>query len=172
MLLLIYAIDLLAFLWRKAHFIVLVVTFSIVIGQNLPHRRTNIFVLGASLCTPVYKYAVFVRWFKIWSSMLIKYCAGFAIALEVDEKFLDAESHSLMVFNWQKSTSPSHFLRNLIFGVISTTERHHNKPQITGGEKNFFGISVWSRWGYLDIFACLSFPFPSLLYWYALSIVR
>jgi len=36
------------------------VTFSIVIGQNLPHWRTNIFVLGASLCTLVYEYAVLV----------------------------------------------------------------------------------------------------------------
>jgi len=41
---------------------------------------------------------------------------------EVDEKFLNVESHSLMLVKWKKGTSPSHFLRNPTFGVISTTE--------------------------------------------------
>jgi len=41
--------------------------------------------------------------------------------LEDDEKFLDVESHSLMLVNWQKGTSPSHFPCNSTVGVISTT---------------------------------------------------
>jgi len=53
--------------------------------------------------------------------MIIKYSTCFIIALVVDEKFLDMESHSVMLVNWQ-NTSPSHFLRNPTFGVISTTE--------------------------------------------------
>jgi len=39
-------------------------------------------------------------------------------------------------FNWQKGTSPSHFLRNPTFGVISTKERLLGKPQTTGGEND------------------------------------
>jgi len=55
-----------------------------------------------------------------------KYGTDFIIPLVVDEKFLDMESHSLMSVNWQ-NTSPSHFLRNPTFGVISTTERLFSK---------------------------------------------
>jgi len=69
--------------------------------------------------------------------VLIKYGIGLIIALEVDEKSLDVKSHSLMSVNRQKGTSPSHFLRNPTFGIISTTERFP-MPQITGGEKDFF----------------------------------
>jgi len=54
--------------------------------------------------------------------VIIKYSTCFIIALVVDEKLLDMESHSLMLVNWQ-NTSPSHFLRNPTFGVISTRER-------------------------------------------------
>jgi len=66
----------------------------------------------------------------------MKYGTGFIIALEVDEKFLDVESHSLMLVNWQ-NTSPSHFIRNPTFGVISATERLFSKPQTIGGGKKF-----------------------------------
>jgi len=69
--------------------------------------------------------------------VLIKYGTGLTIALEVDEKSLDMESHLLMSVNRQKGTSPSHFLRNPTFGVISTTERLLSMPQITGGENVF-----------------------------------
>jgi len=55
--------------------------------------------------------------------VLIKYGKGFITALEVDEKFLDVEWRSLVLVNWEKGTSPSHFLRNPTFGVISTTEK-------------------------------------------------
>jgi len=57
------------------------------------------------------------------------------------EKFLDIKSHSVMSVNWQ-NTSPSHFLRNPTFGVISTTERLFSKPQTTGGGKNFLECLV------------------------------
>jgi len=53
--------------------------------------------------------------------VLIKYGTGFIIALVVDEKFLDVESHSLMLANWQ-NTSPSHFLLIPTFGIISTKD--------------------------------------------------
>jgi len=69
--------------------------------------------------------------------VLIKYGTGLTIALEVDEKSLNVESHSLMSVNRQKGTSPSHFLRNPTLGVIFTTERLLSMPQITGGEKDF-----------------------------------
>jgi len=74
--------------------------------------------------------------------VLIKYVTGFIIALEVDKKFLDVESHSLILVNCQKGTSPSLFLRNQTSGVISTTERLLIKPQTTGGENNFLEFSV------------------------------
>jgi len=64
--------------------------------------------------------------------VIINYSTGFIIALVVDEKFLDMESHSLMLVNWQH-ISPSHFLPNPTFGVISTRERLFSKPQTTGG---------------------------------------
>jgi len=59
---------------------------------------------------------------KVWPSVLIKYGHGFIVALEFDEKFLEVESQSLMLVNWQKGNLSSHFLRNPTFGVISTTE--------------------------------------------------
>jgi len=67
--------------------------------------------------------------------VLTQYGTGLTIALEVDEKSLDVESHSLMSVNRQKGTPPSHFLRNPTSGVISTTERLLSMPQITGGKK-------------------------------------
>jgi len=45
-------------------------------------------------------------------------------------------------------------------------------PQMKGGEKDFLKILVQSTCGWLDLLASLSFPFPSLLYWYTLSLVR
>jgi len=39
--------------------------------------------------------------------VLITNGTGFIVDLEVDEKFLDVEPHSLTLVNWQKSTSPS-----------------------------------------------------------------
>jgi len=74
--------------------------------------------------------------------VLIHFGAGLTIALEVDEKSLDVESHSLMSVNRQNGTSPSHFLRNATFGVISTTERLLTMPQITGGENDFLKFLV------------------------------
>jgi len=73
--------------------------------------------------------------------VIIKYDTGFIIALVVDEKFLDLESHLLMLVNWQ-NTSPSHFLRlrNPTFGVISTTERLFSEPQTTGGGNDFWNF--------------------------------
>jgi len=56
--------------------------------------------------------------------------------MEFDEKILEMESHSLMSVNWY-NTSPSHFLRNPTFDVISTTERLFSKPQTTGGGNEF-----------------------------------
>jgi len=73
--------------------------------------------------------------------VLIKYTTGFIIALAVDEKFLDVESYSLMIVNWQ-NTSPGHFQRNPTFGVISTTERLFSKPQSTGDENDFWEFLV------------------------------
>jgi len=70
--------------------------------------------------------------------VLIKYGTGLTIALEVDDKSLDVESHSLMSVIRQKGTSPSQFLRNPAFGVISTTERLLSMPQIKGGKKDIF----------------------------------
>jgi len=67
---------------------------------------------------------------------LIKYYTSF-FALEVDENFLDVQSHSLMLVKWQKGTSPSYFLSNPTSGVISTTERLFSKIQGTDGENNF-----------------------------------
>jgi len=67
---------------------------------------------------------------------------GLTIALEADEKSVDVESHSLMSVNRQKGTSPSHFLRNPTFSVISTTERFLNMSQITGGKKDFLKFLV------------------------------
>ena len=40
---------------------------------------------------------------KTLPSVLIKYGTGFIIALEVDEKFLDVESHSLMLVSGKKA---------------------------------------------------------------------
>jgi len=68
--------------------------------------------------------------------MKIKYRTCFITAVVVDEKFLDMKSHSLMLVNRQNN-SPSHFLRNPTFGVISTTERLFSKPQTTGGGNDF-----------------------------------
>jgi len=61
---------------------------------------------------------------------------SFITDLEVDEKFLVVESHSLMLVNWQ-NTSPGQFLRNPTFGVISTTVKRFGKSQTTGGENVF-----------------------------------
>jgi len=74
--------------------------------------------------------------------VLIKYGTGLTVALEVDEKPLDVESHWLMLVSRQQGTSPSHFLRNPTFGVISTTERLRSMPQITRGEKYFLKFLV------------------------------
>jgi len=61
--------------------------------------------------------------------------------LVIGKKFLDVESHSLVLVNWQ-NTSPSHFLRNPTFGVISTKERLFSKPQTTGGGNDFLEYLV------------------------------
>jgi len=94
----------------------------------------------------------------------MKYGTCFIIALVVDEKFLDVELHSLMLtfanvawrviglqsytrkvahagLFWQ-NTSPSHFLRNPTFGVISTIERLFSKAQTTGGGNKFLEFVV------------------------------
>ena len=78
---------------------------------------------------------------RVWLFALIKYGTGLIIALDVDEKSLDVESHSLVSVNRQKGTSPSHFLRNPTFGVISTTERLLSMPQITFFVTNY-GVDV------------------------------
>jgi len=81
--------------------------------------------------------------------VIIKYGTGFTIAVVVDEKFVDVESHSLMLVNWL-NTSPSHFLCNPTFGVISTTERLFIKSQ-TGGGNDFFGNFSLAKMGWLDL---------------------
>jgi len=73
--------------------------------------------------------------------VIIKYGTGFIIAFVVDEKFLDVESHSLVLVIWQKSTS-SLFLRNPTFGVIYTTERLFSKLQTTGGGTDFLKFLI------------------------------
>jgi len=72
--------------------------------------------------------------------------------MEFDEKFLEVESHSLMLVNWY-NTSPSHFLRNLTFGVIPTTERLFSKPQTSWWRKRFFGIFSLAKMGVVGL-AC------------------
>jgi len=67
--------------------------------------------------------------------VLIIYSTSLAIALEVDEKSLDVEMHSLMLVNYA-------FLRIPTFGVIPTTERLLSMPQITRGEKDFLKFLV------------------------------
>jgi len=61
-------------------------------------------------------------------------------------KSLDVESHSLMSVNRQTGTSPSHFLRNPTFSVISTTEKLLSMPQTKGGEKDFEIRSAANMW--------------------------
>jgi len=78
--------------------------------------------------------------------VIIKYGTGFIIALVVDEKFVDVESHSLMLVSWQ-NTLPTRFLHNPTFGVISTTERLFSKPQTTGGGNDFFGTFSLAKMG-------------------------
>jgi len=84
-------------------------------------------------------------WLKPCSAKsLIKYGTDFIfiVALEVDEKFVDVESHSLTSVDWQKGTSPNHFLRSPTSGVTSTTDRLLSKSQATGGENNFLEFLV------------------------------
>jgi len=52
-----------------------------------------------------------------------------------------------MLVNWQKGTSPSHFLRNPTFCVIPTAEWLLSKPQTTDGENDFFGIFNLAKMG-------------------------
>jgi len=87
----------------------------------------------------------------------VQYDTGFIIALVVDEKFLDVESHWLMLINWQ-NTSPSHVLRlrNPTFIVISTTERLFSKHLTTGGGNDFLEFLVQPRWTWLDLLASIS----------------
>jgi len=59
----------------------------------------------------------------------------------VDKKFLDVESHSLVLVNWQNA-SLSHFVRNPSIGVISTTERLFSKSQTTSGKNDFLEFLV------------------------------
>jgi len=76
-----------------------------------------------------------------------------------------------MLVNWQ-NTSPSHFLDNPTIDIISTTEGLFSQPQTTGAENDFLAFLVELRWGWLDFLAGAGYPFPSLLYWYTVSLVR
>jgi len=49
----------------------------------------------------------------------MKYSMGFIVALGVDEM---VKAHWLMLASWQNGISPSDFLRNVNFHVISTTK--------------------------------------------------
>ena len=120
-----------------------------VLGWNLAQQFT-------SWVTPVVikqtSEKCFLLLIHVSLSVLIKYGTGFTIALEVDDKSLDVESHSLMSVNRQKRTSPSHFLRNPTFGVISTAERLLSMPQIKGRKKDFLKFLVQPTcgcWTYL-----------------------
>ena len=108
------------------------------LAWNLAQQLTS-WVIPVAIKQTYYKRLLLL--IQVLLSVLIKYGIGLIIALEVDEKSLDVKSHSLMSVNRQKGTSPSHFLRNPTFGIISTTERFP-MPQITGGEKDFFKFLV------------------------------
>jgi len=83
-----------------------------------------------------------IRVNKIWH--------GFVVALDIDEKLLVVESHSLMLVNLQKGNSPSNFLRNPTYGGISTSDRLLRKPQNYRWRKKFFGILSLNKMGMLD----------------------
>ena len=106
------------------------------------------FVVLSDLCNLKFQYRVLVvspfpetkmsatkiRVNKIWH--------GFIVALDIDEKLLVVESHSLMLVNLQKGNSPSNFLRNPTYGVISTSDRLLRKPQNYRWRKNFLEFLV------------------------------
>jgi len=75
----------------------------------------------------------------------MKYNTDFIVTLDVNETLLDGGIYSPMLANWRKSISPSNVLRNLTCGVISTTEWFHSKLQTTGGEKDFFWTSSFTK---------------------------
>jgi len=52
----------------------------------------------------------------------MKYNMGFIVTLNVNKTFLAGGIHSLALANWRKRITPSNLLRNLTYGVISTTE--------------------------------------------------
>jgi len=52
----------------------------------------------------------------------MKYNSGFIVTLNVNETFLGGGIHPLVLTSWRKNISPSSILRNLTYGVISTTE--------------------------------------------------
>jgi len=93
-----------------------------------------------------------------------KYGTGFIIALDVDEKFLDVESHSLMLVNRQKGTSLSHFLRNPTFGVTYTTEKLFSQPQAIGSGIDDLEFLASPRRGWLDLLASIQYVIPFLAY--------
>jgi len=59
----------------------------------------------------------------------MKYGTAFIVALEVDEKFLNVESHSVTLVNWQTSTSPSNVFENW--------------PIWTGLDRKMFVVGMW-----------------------------
>jgi len=80
--------------------------------------------------------------------------AGFILALDVDKTFLDGG----VAFAYASYLAKSYFIHNLLrsvtFGVISTAEWLHSKPQTTGGEKDFMESLVKPRlgaWAYLPV---------------------
>ena len=109
------------FMWRRLRYLLRVC--SSLLGWNFAQQHTSwgspVVWLNVS---PNFWKTLAARDQKLWLSGLINYAKDFIIVYEVDEKFLNVESHSLMLVKWKKGTSPSHFLRNPTFGVISTTE--------------------------------------------------
>jgi len=63
---------------------------------------------------------------------------GFIIAWKSLKSSLMVESHLPKLVG----TSPTHFLRNPVFGVLFTAERLLSEPQTTGGENIFSELLV------------------------------
>jgi len=108
--------------------------------------------------------------------VLIKYDTGFIIALEVNEKFLGVESHSLVLVYRKKNTSPSHFLRNPAFSTTNPPYLHNRKTSQQGSNckwrKKIFAIISLAKIGMvgLPLLASVSYPFPSLLFYVSVLI--
>jgi len=119
-----------------------------VLGKHLAQQNTSwetpviiasIFpkVLENAHCTPLNP--------KIWLSVCMIARASSSLWMSM-RHFWMVESHSLVLVSWHKAISLSNFLRNVTFGVISTTEWLHSEPEITGDEKEFWTPQFSQGW--------------------------